>query len=80
MLKKKINKSIILNIAQNRSYSINQIAYTIRNILKYRCNIINNTKYSDGAQLKQLSDKNFKKKFKKFKLNPLTLQVTKKLN
>ena len=80
LVKGEINKSTILNIAQNRSYSINQIAYTIRDILKYKCKIINNTKYSDGAPLKQLSDKNFKIKFKNFKFTSFNLAVKKTIN
>lgn len=67
LLNKKIKNSLILNIGQNKAFSINEIAFTIKKILKYKCKIKNNRKYPDGAPLKQLSNFKFKKYFKNFK-------------
>ena len=75
IISKKISKSLILNIGQNKSYSINQIAHTIKKTLNYNCKIINNTKYSDGAPLKQLSNQKFKKYFKNFKFTDFEVAV-----
>jgi GDP-L-fucose synthase len=77
IIKEKLNKGIILNIAQNRSYSINEITYRIKKILKYNGHINNNTKYADGASMKQLSNKNFKKFFKKFKFTNFNVAIKK---
>ena len=67
LLNKKIKNSLILNIGQNKAFSINEIAFTIKKILKYNFKIKNNRKYPDGAPLKQLSNFKFKKYFKNFK-------------
>ena len=67
LLNKKIKNNLILNIGQNKAFSINEIAFTIKKILKYKCKIKNNKKYPDGAPLKQLSNFKFKKYFKNFK-------------
>ena len=75
LLNKKITNSLILNIGQNKAFSINEIAYTIKKILKYKCKIINNRKYPDGAPLKQLSNLKFKKYFNKFKFTNFELAV-----
>ncbi len=56
-----------LNVAQNKSYSVNSIAKKVRETLKYKAKFYNNKKFTDGAPLKQLDDKNFKKKFRNFK-------------
>ena len=75
LLNKKIKNSLILNIGQNKAFSINEIAYTIKKILKYKCKIINNRKYPDGAPLKQLSNLKFKKYFNKFKFTNFELAI-----
>ena len=59
----------------NKAFSINEIAYTIKKILKYKCKIINNRKYPDGAPLKQLSNLKFKKYFNKFKFTNFELAI-----
>ena len=56
-----------INVAQNKSYSINSIAKKVRKTLGYKGKFYNNTKFTDGAFLKQLDNKYFKKKFSNFK-------------
>tara|TARA_B100002019_G_scaffold291324_1_gene311175 strand:- start:48 stop:881 length:834 start_codon:yes stop_codon:yes gene_type:complete len=52
LLKKDISKSMLINVAQNKSFSINQIALIIKKLLNYQGKLINNLSYPDGAQLK----------------------------
>ena len=77
LIKKNINNNIVLNIAQNKSYSINEIAFLIKNIFKFNGKIINNTNYADGAPLKQLCNKKFKKFFKNFKFTDFEHAINK---
>lgn len=77
IITKKINNFFLLNVAQNKSYSINKTADIIKNSLHYNCKIVNNKKYPDGAPLKQLSDKTFKKYFKSFKFTNFNLAIKK---
>jgi GDP-L-fucose synthase len=77
IITKKINNFFLLNVAQNKSYSINKIADIIKNTLHYNCKIVNNKKYLDGAPLKQLSEKNFKKYFKSFKFTNFNIAIKK---
>ena len=68
LLNKQINYNYEnLNVAQNKSYSINHIAKLVREALKYKGKFYNNKKFIDGAFLKQLDNKNFKKRFRNFK-------------
>ena len=66
LLKKDISKSMLINVAQNKSFSINQIALIIKKFLNYQGKLINNLSYPDGAPLKQLDNSKFKKIFKDF--------------
>ena len=66
LIKKNLTQSIILNIAQNKSYSINLIAFKVKKILKFKGKIINNRNFADGAPIKQLCNKKFKKIFSNF--------------
>jgi GDP-L-fucose synthase len=77
IITKKINNFFLLNVAQNKSYSINKTADIIKNTLHYNCKIANNKKYPDGAPLKQLSEKNFKKYFKSFKFTNFNIAIKK---
>jgi GDP-L-fucose synthase len=77
IITKKINNFFLLNVAQNKSYSINKTADIIKNTLHYNCKIVNNKKYPDGAPLKQLSEKNFKKYFKSFKFTNFNIAIKK---
>jgi GDP-L-fucose synthase len=67
IIKKNLNQSIILNIAQNKSFSINSIAFKVKKILKFKGKIFNNRNFADGAPIKQLCNKKFKKIFPHFK-------------
>ena len=75
LLKKDIRKNMLINVAQNKSFSINQIAFIIKKILKYQGKIINNTSYPDGAPLKQLDNLKFKKIFKDFSFTNFNLAI-----
>jgi GDP-L-fucose synthase len=55
-----------INLAQNKSYSINQIARIVKKLINYKCHISHNLKYPDGAKIKQLDNKNFKKNYSNF--------------
>ena len=68
LLNKQINYNYEnLNVAQNKSYSVNHIAKLVKEALKYKGTFYNNKKFIDGAFLKQLDNKNFKKRFRNFK-------------
>ena len=75
LLKKDIRMNMLINVAQNKSFSINQIAFIIKKILKYQGKIINNTNYPDGAALKQLDNLKFKKIFKDFSFTNFNLAI-----
>jgi GDP-L-fucose synthase len=55
-----------INVAQNQSYSINFIAKLVKKFLNYKVRLINDLTYPDGALLKQLDNKKFKKYFNNF--------------
>ena len=61
-----------LNFAQNKSYSINSIAHKVKKTLKFKGKLVNNKNFQDGALLKQLDNKAFKKRFKNFKFTDFT--------
>ena len=75
LLKMKLKENLIVNIAQNKSYTINQIAFIIKKYLKYRGKITNNTNYPDGAILKQLDSTKFKNFFKDFSFTNFNLAI-----
>ena len=75
LLKMKLKENLIVNIAQNKSYTINQIAFIIKKHLKYRGKITNNTNYPDGAILKQLDSTKFKNFFKDFSFTNFNLAI-----
>lgn len=55
-----------LNLAQNKAYSITEIAQIVAKILQYNVKFVFNTKYPDGAPFKVLDDRQFRKKFPSF--------------
>ncbi len=56
-----------VNMGQNRGYSIKQSAKLIAQALGYKGKLVFNTKYQDGAPIKILDNKKFKKMFPKFR-------------
>lgn len=60
-----------LNLAQNKAYSITEIAKIVAEILQYNVKFIFNTKYPDGAPFKVLDDRQFRNKFPSFKFTQL---------
>jgi GDP-L-fucose synthase len=75
LLKKNFNKSLIVNVAQNKAHTINKIASIVKKSLGYKGRIVNNTSYEDGAILKQLDDEKFKKIFKDFTFTNFNLAI-----
>lgn len=60
-----------LNLAQNKAYSITEIAQIVAKILQYDAKLVFNTSYPDGAPFKVLDDRQFRKKFPSFTFTPL---------
>ena len=56
-----------VNLAQNKAFSISESAHLIKKILEYDGTLFFNPDYQDGAPIKILDDKLFKKIFPKFK-------------
>ena len=60
-----------LNLAQNKAYSIAEIAEIAAKALEYDVTFTFNTKMADGAPFKILDDRQFRKKYPKFSFTPL---------
>ena len=60
-----------LNLAQNRGYSVAEIAETAAGLLQYDVQFDFNTSYADGAPTKILDDRQFRKRFPEFEFTPL---------
>jgi len=60
-----------LNFAQNKAYSITEIAEIAAKLLNYSVTLTFNTKFPDGAPTKILDDRNFRQKYPDFKFTPL---------
>lgn len=60
-----------LNLAQNKAYSITEIAAIGAKALNYNVEFIFNTKYADGAPFKILDDRNFRALYPDFQFTPL---------
>ncbi len=60
-----------LNLAQNKAYSIKQIATMVAKELDYKVKFTFNIKFPDGAPTKKLDNKLFKKQYSKFKFTPI---------
>ena len=69
--KKQIPVCIPLNLAQNKSYSILEIANKVKKILKSNILLKTDKTKIDGAPLKQLDNKNFKKYFRNYNFYPI---------
>lgn len=52
-----------VNIAQNKGYSIKESAQFISEAIGFKCKLVFNTKYQDGAPIKILDDKKFRSIF-----------------
>ena len=66
-----------INVAQNKAYSITEIAQIVAKILKYDVRFVFNTKYPDGAPFKVLDDRQFQEKFPSFSFTPLDYGINK---
>ncbi len=55
-----------INIAQNKGYSIREIAEIIKEVVGYNGNLVFNTRYQDGDPVKILDDKLFRKEYPDF--------------
>jgi GDP-L-fucose synthase len=60
-----------LNLAQNKAYSITEIAKIASEALDYNVEFVFNTKFPDGAPFKILDDKMFREKYPNFSFTPL---------
>jgi GDP-L-fucose synthase len=60
-----------INIAQNKAYSITQIAIMIRRISQFKGRLIYNTSYPDGAPVKKLNDSIFRSRYPNFHFTDL---------
>jgi GDP-L-fucose synthase len=60
-----------LNFAQNKAYSIAEIAEIAAKILEFDIEFVFNTKYADGAPFKILDDRQFREKYPDFKFTPI---------
>ena len=60
-----------LNLAQNKAYSITEIAKIAAEALDYKVEFVFNTKYADGAPFKILDNKLFREKYPSFSFTPL---------
>lgn len=69
-----------INIAQNKSYSINQIAKIVKNKIKFKGKLSNDITFPDGALIKQMNNINFKKNFKLFKFTKFESAISKTID
>lgn len=60
-----------LNLAQNKAYSIKDIAQIGADLLDYKVDFVFNKKFPDGAMIKILDDINFRSQYPHFKFTPL---------
>jgi len=60
-----------LNLAQNKAYSISEIAKIAAEALDYNAEFVFNTKYADGAPFKILDNKLFREKYPSFSFTTL---------
>jgi len=61
----------LVNIAQNKAYSIKETAEMIKKFLGYTGRLLFNTAYPDGAPMKKLDDTLFRNKFPDFTFMPI---------
>lgn len=60
-----------MNVAQNKGYSIAEIAKITAENLNYEVEFVFNTKYADGAPTKILDDRHFRAGYPDFRFTPL---------
>jgi GDP-L-fucose synthase len=60
-----------MNLAQNKAYSITEIAKIIAEAIDYNVEFVFNTKLPDGAPTKILDDRIFREKYPSFSFTPL---------
>lgn len=65
-----------LNLAQNKGYSIAEIAALAAQALDFDVRLVFNPKYPDGAPIKILSDQEFRKNYPDFRFTPLDLGIS----
>lgn len=61
----------LINVAQNKAYSIRETAEMIKELTGYDGELVFNTNYADGAPIKILDDKLFRQKFPHFKFTDI---------
>jgi len=76
----KIKDYYPINLAQNKSYSILEIAKLVKKILKSKIKIITNNNKIDGALIKQLDNSKFKKYFINYKFVKLDCGIKKTIS
>jgi len=69
-----------INLAQNKSYSIAEIAEIAAKALDYNVEFFFNTNYADGAPFKILDDTLFRKKHPDFSFTPLSVGIKNTVN
>lgn len=69
-----------LNFAQNKAYSIKEIAEIGAKVLDYKVKFVFNTKFPDGAMFKILDDRQFRLKYPKWHFTPLKNGVQNTIN
>lgn len=69
-----------VNLAQNKAYSITEIAKMAAEIMGYDVEFFFNTKYADGAPFKILDDRKFREKYSDFKFTPLEEGIKNTIN
>ena len=69
-----------LNFAQNKAYSIKEIAEIGAKILNYKVSLTFNTKFPDGAMFKILDDRQFRSKYPQWRFTPLKTGIQNTIN
>lgn len=69
-----------LNFAQNKAYSVKDIAEIGAKMLNYKVNFVFNTKFPDGAMFKILDDRQFRKPYPNWKFTPLRTGIKNAVN
>ena len=64
-----------VNFAQSKSYEIAQTAQMIKDAIGFEGTLVYNTKFADGAPVKQLDDALFKQKFPNFKFTDIEIGI-----
>lgn len=69
-----------VNFAQNKAYSIKEIAQMVAKELNYKVNLSLNTKYPDGAMIKILDNQKFDTLYPKWKFTSINQGIKKTVN